>query len=196
RSALGELERTEADWRELRERLAAKGFDLAIDLRKHAETREVLQLSGARYLAGFDHRSQFPWLDIALEWGGDYMLARKRQWVGDDLVNLVDAVAAACEGQRAVIAARPVRAAGRKRRQVVPAPLVCVHPTVGNDARQWPTEHFAAVIDWLVESHDARVVVIGGPGGGGGVGGVVWRPPPRPARGLPGPGRCGARLSR
>ncbi|HEX9324249.1 MAG TPA: hypothetical protein VF913_19340, partial [Xanthobacteraceae bacterium] len=67
---------------------AGRQFDLAVDLRKHPETRPVLRHTGARYLAGFDHRSLFGWLDVALEWAGDEALARKRQHTADDLVNL------------------------------------------------------------------------------------------------------------
>lgn len=166
RSALGEIERTEEDWRELRERLAPEQFDLAVDLRKHTETRPALQHTGARFLAGFDFRNQFPWLDIALEWTGDQIYARKRQHNLDDLVNLVDAIAAAGDSDRTVIAARPAEApelAALKRRKSA-GPLVCVHPTVGNDARQWPAEYFAAVIDRLIEKDRAHVVLIGGPG--------------------------------
>ncbi len=166
RSALGEIERSEKDWRELRERLAGEQFDLAVDLRKHTETRPVLQHTGARILAGFDFRNQFPWLDIALEWTGDQIYARKRQHNGDDLVNLVDAIAVCGESDRTVIAARPAGtpALAALSRKKSPGPLICVHPTVGNDARQWPIEYFAAVIDRLIEKDRARVVLIGGPG--------------------------------
>jgi len=166
-SGLGELERTEEDWRELHQRLAVERFDLAVDLRKHPETRLVLQHTGARWLAGFDFRNQFAWLDIALDWTGDQMYVRKRQHNGDDLVNLVDAVAAACERDRAVMTARPSGSptlAALKRKTPSTGPLVCVHPTVGNDARQWPMEYFAAVIDRLVEADGARIVLIGAPG--------------------------------
>ena len=162
RSGEGEIERSDDDWRALRARLGPERFDLAVDLRKHTETRPVLQYAGARIVAGFDFRNQFPWLDIALEWTGDQVYVRKRQHNGDDLLNLVDAIAAACDDDRDVIAARsadpsPGRAAGG-------GPLVCVHPTVGNDARQWPIEYFVAVIDRLVEADGAQVALIGGPG--------------------------------
>ena len=105
RSALGELKLSHEDWAKLYERLAPERFDLAIDLRKHPETRDVLRHTGARYLAGFDHRNLFAWLDVALDWGGDQAYARKRQHTADDLINLVDAVAAACEDDRRMIAA-------------------------------------------------------------------------------------------
>ncbi|MBV9150576.1 MAG: glycosyltransferase, partial [Alphaproteobacteria bacterium] len=100
RSALGELKLSDEDWEKLSQRLLPEKFDLAVDLRKHPETRSVLQHTGARYLAGFDHRNLFPWLDIALDWTGDQAYARKRQHTASDLVNLVDAIAAACEDDR------------------------------------------------------------------------------------------------
>jgi len=156
RSADGEVERTHEDWRELHRRLAAERFDLAVDLRKHPETRPVLQHTGARCLAGFDFRNQFPWLDVALEWTGDPLYVRKRQYAGEDLVNLVDAIAAACKVDRAVIAAPPVRTAPG-------APVIWLPPTAGNDLPQWPIEYFAVVIDQLVEAYGARIFLTGAP---------------------------------
>ena len=75
-------------------------FDLAIDLRKHLDTREVLKHVPARFLAGYDYMGQFAFLDIALEWEGDRHLHRKRSHVTDDLVNLVDAVSEAADEDR------------------------------------------------------------------------------------------------
>ena len=159
RSADGEIARSDEDWQALHQRLAAERFDLAVDLRKHPETRPVLQHTGARWSAGFDFRTRFPWLDIALEWTGDQLFTRKRGYAGDDLVNLVDAIAAACEADRAVIAAPP---AGRPA--AAGPPVVWVHPTAGNDIKQWPIEYFAVVIDQLAEEHGARIVLTGAPG--------------------------------
>ena len=137
RSASGLVERTEDDWRELRKRLAPHRFDLAIDLRKHWETRPVLQHTGARYLAGFDMKGRFPWLDVAIEWSEDIALIRKRQHTADDLVNLVDAVAAASEPDRAVIAQPPAPLSAEAlaripmARRIFRKRVVCVHPSVG-----------------------------------------------------------------
>jgi ADP-heptose:LPS heptosyltransferase/GT2 family glycosyltransferase len=166
-SGLGQIELGEEDWRLLRERLAGRQFDLAIDLRKHPETRPVLRHTGAQYLAGFDHRNLFGWLDVALEWGGDEALARKRQHTADDLVNLVDAIAAACEEDRQVIVPpRPELPPDLAREIGLSAdrPLVCVHPCAGSETRQWPTAYFAAVIDRLAEADRAQIVLIGAPG--------------------------------
>ncbi len=167
RSGLGQLEISEKDWRDLHDRLAPERFDLAVDLRKHPETRPVLQHTGARTMAGFDFRNQFPWLDIALEWTGDQIYARKRQHNADDLVNLVDAIAAACEADRTIIGAPPVSTpalAGRKKDKSAGQPIVWVHPTAGNEIKQWPIGYFAVVIDRLVEAHGARIFLTGAPG--------------------------------
>jgi ADP-heptose:LPS heptosyltransferase/GT2 family glycosyltransferase len=169
RSADGEVELTDEDWQELRRRLSAERFDLAVDLRKHPETRPVLQHTGARWLVGFDFRNQFPWLDVALEWTGDQLYARKRQYAGDDLVNLVDAIAASCAADRAVIAAPPART------KPAGAPVIWVHPTAGNDIKQWPLEYFAVVIDQLVEAYGARIVLTGAPGDEAVAAGIVRR---------------------
>ncbi len=160
RSALGQIELSEDDWARLAAMLQGESFDLAVDLRKHPETREVLRRTGARCLAGFDHRGLFPWLDVALEWGGDQLLGRKRQWAGDDLVNLVDAIAAACLSKGATITVPPVEPASAERDG---GPEIWVHPTAGNDIKQWPLEYFAAVIDQLVEAFDARIFLTGAP---------------------------------
>ncbi len=167
RSSLGQLALSDEDWRLLRDRLAPEGFDLAIDLRRHLETRPVLQHTGARYLAGVDYQGRFPWLDVAVEWTGDPAFAHKRQHSVDDLINLVDAVAAACETGRELIttpAAPPSPMLGDLLASLPARPLICIHPAAGNEMKQWPVEYFAAVADRLVENHGAQIVLIGGPG--------------------------------
>jgi len=130
------------------------------------ERERVLQYTGAGYLAGFDHRSQFTWLDVALDWGGDQAFARKRNHTGEDLVNLVDAIAAAADEDRTIIAAPPppAKLAGLGRKATSAGPLICVHPTAGNAMKQWPVEYFAVLIDQLVENVSARVLLLGAPG--------------------------------
>jgi ADP-heptose:LPS heptosyltransferase len=168
RSASGLLERSAADWRALRERLAPKRFDLAVDLRKHWETRPVLQHTGARYLAGFDMKGKFPWLDVAVEWSEDVPLIRKRAQTTDELIQLIDAIAAASEPKRTVIAHPPAAFAPNAltgvpaARRIFRKRVVCVHPAVGNELRQWPAEYFSLLIDQLIERLDVHVILVGG----------------------------------
>ncbi|HWB52376.1 MAG TPA: glycosyltransferase family 9 protein [Stellaceae bacterium] len=167
RSALGELQLTDEDWRGLRDRLVPENFDLAIDLRRHLETRQALRYTGALYVAGIDYRGRFPWLDVAIEWTGDPAFTHKRQHAVDDLINLVDAVAAACEPDRRLIATAtpsPSAALADWLAATGGRPFVCIHPAAGNAMKQWPVASFAAVADRLVDEHAVRIVLIGGPG--------------------------------
>jgi len=79
-------------------------------------------------------------------------------YAGDDLVNLVDAIARHAREIGPSIAAGPVK------RKPPGAPVVWVHPTAGNDIKQWPIEYFAVVIDQLVEAYGARIFLTGAPG--------------------------------
>ena len=153
RSSLGNRDLSDEDLAALEHRLAPHRFDLAVDLRKAPDTRRILQYTGARYLAGFDHGGRFRWLDVAIEWDGDPQLVTKRQHVGDDLVNLVDALATASESDRTPIARRPsgaVRPPARLKNRLFGKPVVCVHPGAGTEMRQWPARHFADLIDLLI----------------------------------------------
>jgi ADP-heptose:LPS heptosyltransferase/GT2 family glycosyltransferase len=165
RSGLGQKALEADELAALAARLRPERFDLAIDLRKHLDTREILRRTGARHLAGFDHLGQFPWLDVALEWEGDRGMHPKRSHVADDLLNLIEAIGTATSPERTMVPASvpdtldflPLEARGWFDRTVV-----CVHPGVGNVMRQWPAAHFAQLIDRLVENHGVRVVLIGG----------------------------------
>lgn len=159
RSGLGQRELPEEDLAALQRRLAPYRFDLAVDLRKAPDTRHILRLTDARWLAGYDSDGRFPWLDIALEWEGDDKLIRKRSSISDDLLRLVEAVGiAAMRNRRSLSLPTPAADAGEESR-----PLVCVHPGVGTETRQWPAANFAALIDMLTRNDNARVVLIGSP---------------------------------
>jgi ADP-heptose:LPS heptosyltransferase/GT2 family glycosyltransferase len=159
RSGLGQRELSEEDLAALQRRLAPYRFDLAVDLRKGPDTRFLLPLTGARWLAGYDRDGRFPWLDVALEWEGDDKLIRKRSSIGDDLLRLVEAVGiAAIRNRRPLRLPTPAADGGEEGR-----PLVCVHPGVGTETRQWPAANFAELIDLLTRYDNARVVLIGGP---------------------------------
>jgi GT2 family glycosyltransferase len=107
RSRLGERELTADDYAALATQLRPYRFDLAVDLRKHPSTRDVLRHTGARFLAGFDYLGQFPFLDIALDWDGDRKIQRKRSHVVDDLLVLVDAIGHATEDDRLLMQPGP-----------------------------------------------------------------------------------------
>jgi len=167
-SGLGPKEIDKQEYQALREKLLPYRFDLAVDLRKHLDTREVLRYTPARILAGYDYMGQFPFLDVALEWESDRNLYRKRSHVTDDLINLVDAIGTACTAERTRLdlarpSAGPPDFLEAEVRALFAKPVVAVHPGVGNAMRQWPAEHFVTFIDLLVEKNAVNVVLIGGP---------------------------------
>ncbi len=165
---MGERELTAEDYAALREQLRPYRFDLAVDLRKHPSTRDVLKYTGARFLAGFDYLGQFPFLDIALDWDGDRKLQRKRSHIVDDLMVLVDAIGHATENDRLLMqpgpAAMPLTELPGTVRKLFAKPVVAIHPGAGNITKQWPEEHFSALIDLLIEKNDVNVLLVGGAG--------------------------------
>lgn len=167
RSQLGERELTKGDFNALLAQLAPYQFDLAVDLRKHLSTRDVLRYTGARFLAGFDYMGQFPFLDIALEWDGDKTLHRKRGHVVDDLMSLVAAIGVACEQDRLLMHPTPepppIEELPEAIRPLFDKPVVAIHPGAGNITKQWPEEHFSALIDLLIERNGVNVLLVGGP---------------------------------
>jgi ADP-heptose:LPS heptosyltransferase/GT2 family glycosyltransferase len=166
RSQLGERGLTPDDYVRLTEQLRPYRFDLAIDLRKHLSTRDVLKSTGARYLAGFDYLGQFPYLDIALDWDGDRSLQRKRSHIIDDLLALVNAVGHAAESDRIVMRpgpeAMPLAELPDPVRAMFARPVVAIHPGAGNVTKQWPEAHFSALIDLLIEKNNVNILLIGG----------------------------------
>ncbi len=172
RSSLGQQELEEGELAALHARLAPYCFDLAVDLRMQGDTRHLLRHTGARLLAGHDD-GRFPWLDVALAWEGDEAGVPKRAHVTDRLLQLVEAVALACEAPppaaapvvpalaRAALASLPAMAGAPEG--FLASRLACIHPGAGSDMKRWPAAHYAALIDLLVEEQGMRVVLIGGP---------------------------------
>ncbi len=153
----------------LRARLGGKEFDLAIDFRRQPDTRELLHASGARWLAGFDTGGHHPWLDIAVEFEGDYARRWKRQHVTESLLALAEAIGGQCADDRAILRDPPSRAAARAaflaaRPELGDKKIVCVHAGAGALNKQWPADSFAGLIDLLLGMGGVAVALVGGPG--------------------------------
>ncbi len=155
----------------LAEQLAPERFDLALDLRRQAETRPILQASGARWLVGFEQGYAHPWLDISVEFEGDLATKYKNGHIAEALTGLVDTVSARCDGDRRIIAGAVDRAAGRAfavsllgdaaSEHLAGRPLVFVHTGAGNGTKQWQADAFAGLINLLIDEAGACVAIIG-----------------------------------
>jgi ADP-heptose:LPS heptosyltransferase len=149
-------------------------FDIALDLRRQTDTRQILQYTGARWLAGFDQGYTCKWLDIAMEFEGDVSRNFKRSHVTDSLVQFIDVVATACTSDRRVVQAPLDAAEARATLANLPAvapiaealfsrPIVCVHTGAGAANKQWPADSFSGLIDMLIGLEGVNVLIIGGP---------------------------------
>ncbi len=165
RSGAGQIGVSAHQIEALNERLRAKRFDLAIDLRKQPDTRHLLEHVGANLLVGFDTQGRFPWLDVALEWDEDVPLRTKHGHIADDLIALVEAVATHSDTDRRALPTPPQGALtlpAAERRRLFAKPLICVHPAAGSPMRQWPPESFAELIILLLAQQRFNVALIGG----------------------------------
>jgi ADP-heptose:LPS heptosyltransferase/GT2 family glycosyltransferase len=169
-SGKGRLKITAKALQNLRAQLAPYHFDIAIDLRQQLDTRSILQHTGATWLAGYDSRGTADWLDIVLELVVDNQREPKRTHVAASLLHLVEAVAVACDPTRSIFTGNSQQDARvRLLQRRVPgfdatlcsAPLVCIHPGGGSAIKQWPSEHFATLIDLLAEGEKARAILVG-----------------------------------
>jgi ADP-heptose:LPS heptosyltransferase/GT2 family glycosyltransferase len=166
RSQQGERHLADDELDRLAALLTPYQFDLAVDFRKHLETRHILRFTGARVLAGYDSADRFPWLDIALELRADESLKPKRQHISEELLNLVAAISAAYRPETMTVSTppRPLDVAEMPDhiRHLFVRPVVAIHAGVGNVNRQWPESHFVALIDLLIERNGVAVLLIGG----------------------------------
>lgn len=166
RSGLGKKRISDDELLALRGHLEGFRFDLAVDLRKSLDTRYIMQYTGARFLAGFDHEGQCPWLDIALEWEGDPRLLQKRQHISDDLVNLANTVGSSCDADRKLLTADAKIEPSLPTAElshIFKKRALCIHPAAGTEMKQWPQEYFAELIDMLLAEEPLNVLLIGGP---------------------------------
>jgi len=158
----------------LSRRLGALRFDLALDLRRHPESREILKLSGARHTAGYagnNYAQEDDWMSIRLQLSPDVEDISRQQsktHITAQLCALVNEVAG--DGDAAIAQPAPLPPDDSIRKRLL-ARLRClsggrivigVHPGAGNPARQWPPAHFARLCDMLAGRHNAAIALFGG----------------------------------
>ncbi len=153
----------------LRTWLGAYGFDLAVDLRRETDSRQLVRLSGARWTAGFSSPGEAEWLTVTLSCEGPIRLLKPQRHMSQDLLRLVDMVARAMTDSPAVSAPPPPdedAAVARLFDEVVPRGhrlLVGIHPGSGRPIKCWPAAHFARLAGMFAERLGAAVVLFGGP---------------------------------
>jgi ADP-heptose:LPS heptosyltransferase len=152
------------------ELLAPHGFDLAIDFRREVNTRDFVRLSGARYMVGFAHDQECPWLTVAVPWDPYVPRRQPRRHLAYDAIRVVEMLALACQADL-VPAVTATAEEHEWVRQLLGAvlpdasgPVVGIHPGAGRDLKRWPAERFALLADLAQERLGATVVLFAGPG--------------------------------
>jgi ADP-heptose:LPS heptosyltransferase/GT2 family glycosyltransferase len=153
--------------------LKQEKFDIAIDLRRHDHSRELLKLSGARYTAGYTNGEGNDWLSVGLGESpevADIPRQLSKVHVTEQLCELVNRVSgrelhAAADNPEELY---HLDVSDRNGDVKLPAGLngadllVGIHPGTGSTIRQWPVGHFASLADLLVERKNAKILIFGG----------------------------------
>lgn len=169
----------QAELDRLEDVLRKRNFDLAVDLRRHPETRHILKLSHAAHTAGYCTGDD-DWLSVCVRPSrkiADTAGQTSKMHVTDQLCLLVSAIPEGflssltapfkriCpprippdllfdkEKEDGVAARHPWLSEGRS--------WIGIHPGVGNPIRQWPVSHFARLADLLLDGNDSRIVIFG-----------------------------------
>ncbi len=160
------LERTELET--LKETLLSMNFDLAIDLRRFSDTREILNISGAVYKAGYSSKDCSVPLNISLN--GDILKDVPRQlWKPHISVQL-------CELIMSVPSVHTINyeytlpelsfdediPEDIKSIIMETSFIAAIHPGSGTTMRCWPPSYFALLIDLLAKKYKGKIFLFGG----------------------------------
>ncbi len=160
----------EGTHRRLRDRLRfyrhlrREEFDLAIAMRTASWSNFVVLLSGARYRLG--RYQKYAKGTLSHKWKGSYEKGHVHEVdrnlelmrlictgeVNRQLVfNLLENEISFAKGQLAEWGIHPNDF------------LVCLHPGGSSFDKQWPSENYARLADWLASEHNAKILILGGP---------------------------------
>ena len=160
----------EGTHRRLRDRLRfyrhlrQEEFDLAIAMRTASWSNFVALLSGARYRLGRYHKHAKG--TLTHKWKGSYEKGHVHEvdrnlelmrliCTGEDnrqlVFNLLENEVSFAKGQLVEWGIHPNDF------------LVCLHPGGSTFDKQWPSENYASLADWLASEHNAKILILRGP---------------------------------
>lgn len=147
--------------RKLRDELAERHYDLAIDLCPGSHSRPLLKLTGARYTAGFKPH-EFPWLSFAIDVRttdpGNRLEAMCHSRAPQVLVEALD-VAAHAKPLR--LPKAPLSLECRKKLGLGETePFALFHTGARTASRKWPLANFVEVARRLHRETKLRVVLM------------------------------------
>ena len=156
--------------RQLRDRLRfysdlrRERFDLTIAMRTASWSNFVTLLSGARYRLGRYHKHAKE--TFTHKWRGSYEKGHVHEV--DRNLELTRLVCTA-EGNRQLVFNLLEDEVSSAKQQLMDwgmRPndfLVCLHPGGSSFDKQWPSENYAHLADWLASEYDAKILILRGP---------------------------------
>ena len=145
-------------------RLRREEFDLAIAMRTASWSNFVALLSGARYRLGRYQKHAKG--TLTLKWRGSYEKGHVHEV--DRNLELMRLISTG-EGNRKLIFNLLENEASFAKGQLAEWGihpndfLVCLHPGGSSFDKQWPSENYARLADWLASEHNAKILILRGP---------------------------------
>jgi len=161
------------EFKGLEERLANKSFELAIDLRRHSETRRILKLSSARYTIGYESGDDDSWLSLCLRLTEEIRGTAgnvKRPHITSQMCQLVRSIPFKDNNVFLNSIELPLLKFDPEREKSILSLfgnlfkgsfIVGIHPGCGSVLRQWPLDYFARLSDLLITKSNAYVIIFG-----------------------------------
>jgi len=153
--------RTARGWLEVRGRLKAKPYDVALDFQGLIKSAALARLSGARRVIGFDRPSLRE--GAAAPFYSERVTVGEARHVIDKNLRLADAVGAAPGPLEFPI--RPVQSAALEAAQAaVTGPFALINGGAAWPNKRWPPERFGRTAAWLRDRHGLSSIALWGPG--------------------------------
>jgi len=158
--------------KELKNLLFSRHFDLALDLRRHKETRKILKISGATFTVGFSTGEDDSWMTTSLEIPKediDIPGQTTKSHISAQLCKLILCIPtnSSFEIQSTLpIIDLPFETDNKilkdHSKLIASNLLIGIHPGAGASIRHWPPTHYASLSDMLIEKKNANIIFFGG----------------------------------
>jgi lipopolysaccharide heptosyltransferase II len=157
----------------LEKRLTNKSYDLAIDLRRHSETRRILKLSSARYTIGYESGDDDSWLSLCLRLTEEIMdtaCNMKKPHITSQICQLIRSIPIKDNNVFLNSIELPLLKFDLEREKSILSLfgnlfkgdfIVGIHPGCGSAIRQWPLDYFARLSDLLITKNNTYVIIFG-----------------------------------
>lgn len=161
-----------SDLKDLENNLKKREFDLAIDLRRQPETREILKLSGAKVKIGFSTGKEDSWLTVRMKPNSEMDdLPGKKIKIHQttQMIKLIGSIEGENQKEENIKIEMPeieIKKGSEKIKDYLKLFkdefIIGIHPGAGNLIKQWPLEYFSYLAELFIEKTNSKIVILGG----------------------------------